>query len=140
MLVRPYLWPAGTGATLAGDPTAQLPLKARPPDVAGYFTSPPEIARVAPGSPADANQVVPRSTLLAQALAGDPQRTVRFDERLSTEAGRIAAWRDLYWVGVRGPVVVEHRRARRHGAAAHARSAGGTGARRRAGGRGGTWA
>ena len=105
MLVRPYLWPAGTGATLAGDPTAQLPLKARPPDVAASFTSPPEIARVAPGSPADANQVVPRSTLLAQALAGDPQRTVRFDERLSTEAGRIAVWRDLYWVGVRGPVV-----------------------------------
>ena len=62
-------------------------------------TSPPEIARVAPGSPADANQVVPHSTLLAQALAGDPQRTVRFDERLSTEAGRLAAWRDLYWVG-----------------------------------------
>ncbi len=84
MLVRPYLWPAGTGATLAGDPTAQLPLKARPPDVAVDFTSPPEIARVAPGSPADANHVVPHSTLLAQALAGDPQRAVRFDDRLST--------------------------------------------------------
>ena len=37
MLVRPYLWPAGTGATLAGDPTALLPLKARPPDVAVDF-------------------------------------------------------------------------------------------------------
>ena len=74
VLVRPYLWPAGTGATLAGDPTAQLPLKARPPDVAAYFTSPPEIARVAPGSPADANQVVPRSTLLAQERAGDPRQ------------------------------------------------------------------
>jgi GAF domain-containing protein len=105
MLVRPYLWPAGTGATLAGDPTAQLPLKARPPDVAAYFTTPPEIARVAAGSPADANQVVPHSTLLAQERAGDPRHAVRFDERLSTEAGRIAVWRDLYWTGVRGPVV-----------------------------------
>lgn len=105
MLVRPYLWPAGTGATLAGNPTAQLPLEARPPDVAAYFISPPEIARVAPGSPADANHVVPHSTLLAQELAGDPQRAVRFDDRLSSEAGRIAVWRELYWVGVRGAVV-----------------------------------
>ena len=32
-LVRPYLWPAGAGALLAGDPTAHLPIKSRPPDV-----------------------------------------------------------------------------------------------------------
>ena len=49
-LVRPYLWPAGTGATLAGDPKAHLPLKARPPDVVNDFTAAPEITRVAPGS------------------------------------------------------------------------------------------
>ncbi len=105
VLVRPYLWPAGTGATLSGDPTAQLPLRARPPDVAADFTSPPEISRVAPGSPADANRVVPRDILRAQQLAGNPQRVVHFDERLSSESGRVAVWRELYWVGVRGPVV-----------------------------------
>jgi len=103
-LVRPYLWPAGTGATLAGDPTAHLPLKARPPDVASYFTAPPEIARVAPGSPADAKGVVPGSRLRGQYLVGGPSRQVTFDDRLASEAGRVAVWRDLYWMGVRGTV------------------------------------
>ena len=56
-LVRPYLWPAGTGATLAGDPTAHLPLKARPPDVAADFDlCRHAITRVAPGSPADGSR------------------------------------------------------------------------------------
>ena len=27
VVVRPYLWPAGAGALLAGDPTAHLPIK-----------------------------------------------------------------------------------------------------------------
>ena len=32
-LVRPYLWPAGTGAALTSDPAAQVHLLVRPPDV-----------------------------------------------------------------------------------------------------------
>lgn len=31
--VRPYLWPGGTGAAIAGDPSGAMPLIARPPDV-----------------------------------------------------------------------------------------------------------
>ena len=57
VLVRPYLWPAGTGATLAGDPTVHLPIKARPPDVQTAFAGPPEITRVAAGSPAAAKGI-----------------------------------------------------------------------------------
>jgi GAF domain-containing protein len=103
LLVRPYLWPAGTGATLAGDPTAHLPLKARPPDVGSNFTAPPEITRVAPGSPAEAKRVVPGSRLRAQYLVGNPSK-VMFDARLASEAGRVEVWRELYWAGVRGAV------------------------------------
>ena len=125
MLVRPYLWPAGTGATLAGDPTAQLPLKARPPDVAAYFTSPPEIARVAPGSPADANAGCPAQhaartgTCRRPAPCGALRRATldgsRQDRRLARPLldGRSRSGR------------LGYRRARRYGAADCARSAGG---------------
>ena len=102
-LVRPYLWPAGTGATLAGDPTAHLPLKARPPNVVKNFTSAPEITRVAPGSPADGAGIVAGNRLRAGQRA-DGSRSVTFDERLSTAAGRVEVWRELYRVGVSGAV------------------------------------
>ena len=52
VVVRPYLWPAGAGALLAGDPTAHLPIKARPPDIRKDFAGPLLVTRVAPGSPA----------------------------------------------------------------------------------------
>jgi hypothetical protein len=105
LLVRPYLWPAGNGATLAGDPTTHLPLKARPPDVSADFTGPPEIVRVAPGSPAAVAGVASRSRLHAQHLVDDPARRLTFDGRLASESGRIEVWRELYWMGVRGAVV-----------------------------------
>jgi GAF domain-containing protein len=104
LLVRPYLWPAGVGATLAGDPTTHLPLRARPPDVAENFTSPPEIVRVAEGSPADVSGIVGGDRLRAQRSTEDPRRNVTFDDRLASDAGRVAVWRELYRAGVRGPV------------------------------------
>ncbi len=104
LLVRPYLWPAGTGATLAGDPTVHLPLKARPPDVGSDFTAPPEITRVAPGSPAAGAGIVPHSRLRGQHLIDEPGRRVMFDARLASQAGRVEVWRELYWMGVRGSV------------------------------------
>jgi len=106
LLVRPYLWPAGAGVTLAGDPTAHQPLKARPPEILHSFTVAPEIVRVAPGSPADANHVRPGDRLLAQERI-DNRAGVRFDTRLDQKAGRLAAWRDLYRSGVRGQVAWE---------------------------------
>jgi eukaryotic-like serine/threonine-protein kinase len=102
-LVRPYLWPAGTGATLAGDPTAHLPLKPRPPNVVRDFTSAPEITRVAPGSPADAAGIVAGRRLRGEHRV-DRFGSVTFDDRLSTEAGRVEVWREMYWLGVSGAV------------------------------------
>jgi hypothetical protein len=104
--VRPYLWPAGAGIMLAGDPAAHLPLKARPPEIARFFTVAPEIARVASGSPAAAGDVKAGERLLAQERL-DKRGGVRFDTRLDQEAGRISAWRDLYWSGLRGPIAIE---------------------------------
>jgi eukaryotic-like serine/threonine-protein kinase len=105
-LVRPYLWPAGTGAALAGDPATHLPLKARPPEITRYFTEAPEIAQVAPNGPAALQQIVPGSRLIAQhpASGGPP---VEFDARLSTDAGKLAVWRDWYRAGLSGPVIWE---------------------------------
>ena len=84
LFVRPYLWPAGAGAQLRGDPTVVLPLKARPPDVASAFTSPPEIFNLASGSPAAAEAIADRSVLIEQIRDGAASGA-RFDaERLAT--------------------------------------------------------
>ena len=104
LFVRPYLWPAGAGAQLNGDPTAVLPLKARPPDVRHAFTSPPAIVHVAPGSPAHSASIAAGSQLLEQARAG-ATTPVRFEAAgLATPEGRLDAWREWYRSGVRGPV------------------------------------
>ena len=107
LLVRPYLWPAGTGVSLAGDPTAHLPIRARPPDVTRDLTRPPEIVRVAEGSPADESGIVAGERLRAQRATGDPRRNVTFDDRLASEAGRVTVWRELYRAGVSGPVQLD---------------------------------
>jgi hypothetical protein len=39
--VRPYLWPAGTGASIAADPATRIPLFARPPPTSGHPSNGP---------------------------------------------------------------------------------------------------
>jgi GAF domain-containing protein len=51
-LVRPFLWPAGTGAMVTGDPAGAVPLVARPPTVAADLGRAATVERVAEGSPA----------------------------------------------------------------------------------------
>jgi tRNA A-37 threonylcarbamoyl transferase component Bud32 len=101
LAVRPYLWPAGAGVLLKGDPASHVPLKARPPDIRTEFDGAPAISRVAPGSPAAMQGVTEGNRLLS---SHDPrtERRVTFDDRTRTEPGRLAAWRDLYWTGVSG--------------------------------------
>src|SRR5215217_3911388 len=53
-LVRPYLWPAGTGAATAFDPTSRRPVIARPPDVSRSRGQAILISAVVPGSQAAA--------------------------------------------------------------------------------------
>jgi Protein kinase domain len=103
VFVRPYLWPAGTGASIAGDPAAHLPLKARPPDVRKDFGPTPQIARVAPGSPAAAKQIAVGDRVL-NIKRLDILQPVRLDDPLRTGAERLAAWRAFYWLGVSRPV------------------------------------
>jgi tRNA A-37 threonylcarbamoyl transferase component Bud32/GAF domain-containing protein len=101
--VRPYLWPAGTGAVLAGDPAVRVPLTARPPDIRSEFAKRPEVGRVAPGSPAAESGLVPGDGVeRVRRLSDDASAT--FDSRLASETGRLAAWRELYWTGVSGQV------------------------------------
>ncbi len=101
--VRPYLWPAGTGAVLAGDPAARVPLTARPPDIRVEFAKPLEVARVSPGSPAAENGLAPGDGVERISRVSDAA-SATFDSRLAREMGRLAAWRELYWTGVSGQV------------------------------------
>lgn len=100
--VRPHLWPAGTGVMLRGDPAAQVPLRARPPDVRSTFAGPIEVAAVASGSPADAAGIRPGRALIGFARSGSPTPTLLDAD--GTPARRLAGWRAFYWTGVRGPV------------------------------------
>ncbi len=111
LLVRPYLWPAGAGALLAGDPASHLPLKARPPDVRRYFGEPLAIVDVAAGSPSANAQIRSGDRIVsvsrpgesrAVIYGGDPQEAIAHRD---SDAGRLAAWRRTYWTSVSGPVV-----------------------------------
>src|SRR4051812_25788943 len=68
-LVRPYLWPAGTGALVTADPASRWPLIARPPDIRQQAGQPVIVTDVAPGTPAAAQGLAPGSTL-DQIVAG----------------------------------------------------------------------
>src|SRR4051812_22843120 len=63
MLVRPYLWPAGTGALVSADPASRWPLIFRPPDVRQDVARPVVVTATEPGTPAAAQGVTPGVTL-----------------------------------------------------------------------------
>jgi hypothetical protein len=102
VLVRPYLWPAGTGAMLQGDPAAQIPLKARPPDVRSTFNGPIDVTAVAAGSPVDAAGIRPGRQLVGFASPGSPAPAMVDIDNAPERA--IGEWRAFYRTGVRGPV------------------------------------
>jgi hypothetical protein len=101
--VRPFLWPAGTGAAIAGDPAAALPLTARPPAVRADRGQPAAVARVAEGSPAARAGIRPGDIVLSQERAGIGRADL---SALSgaDPAARLAAWRDTYRLGVHGDI------------------------------------
>src|SRR4051812_42218043 len=68
--VRPFLWPAGTGAMISNDPSSALPLIARPPNVAGDVGRPARVVRVAAPSPAATAGIQPGDVLLVEERAG----------------------------------------------------------------------
>jgi predicted Ser/Thr protein kinase len=100
--VRPYLWPAGTGATLARDPAAQLPLRPRPPRPHDQLGHPASIEQVAPATSADraglaAGDVILSERRVRDGRHADLSRTATADEVLD-------AWRLRYRLGASGPV------------------------------------
>ena len=103
--VRPYLWPAGAGARLTGDPASRIPLTARPADVRTELDGPPTVTEVYPGSPAAISDIQPGDVVLAQrAMAAASSLPVLKFSEPTTSAERIARWREMYWKGVSGPV------------------------------------
>ncbi|HET7216823.1 MAG TPA: hypothetical protein VFJ02_02210, partial [Vicinamibacterales bacterium] len=107
--VRPYLWPAGAGAVIDGDPAAQFPLKARPPDVRRHFVGAPEITHVARGGPAAANGLDRGDRLVAAERPGYPPWAAVAEPGAARPAqdpgSPLVAWRAWYRLGVSGPIV-----------------------------------
>jgi hypothetical protein len=100
--VRPYLWPAGSGARFAGDPAADFPLKARPPDIRRHFGEALTIAEVTPGGPAAAAGLAPGDSVVhVLSLQNESVQLRNGPDRI---ADRADAWRGFYWSGVGGPV------------------------------------
>ena len=110
---RPYLPPAGDGAFVIGDIIqsgvgAGRLLVARPPALdAGVGSTPPTVGEVLPGSPAARAGVHAGDTIL-QITNTATGRSATFSPRADVQSA-IAAWRDAYWVGLSGPVVVSLR-------------------------------
>ena len=112
LLVRPYLWPAGAGAVVEGDPIADIPMRARPPDLTRYFRRAPQITTVAPGGAAAASGLQAGDRLLGVERVPYPD-TMRIDVSLDYPDGStpmassesLVVWRKWYWKGVSGPVV-----------------------------------
>ncbi len=99
--VRPYLWPAGTGAAIAGDPESALALVARPPNVEAERGREAVVAGVAPATSAADAGIAPGDVLIAR--TGANGRRVDFSTLSSaTPAERLAVFRDAYHLGPRG--------------------------------------
>jgi GAF domain-containing protein len=101
-LVRPYLWPAGTGAASAFDPTSRRPVIARPPDVRRSLGQPVVVTAVAPGSQAAAYGLAPGDEIVE--VTGQAGTVNLRAAARQTPAAEIDAWRAWYWTGPRAPV------------------------------------
>jgi hypothetical protein len=102
-LVRPFLWPAGSGAAIDGDPSAGLPVRARPPAVADERGRPAAVALLAADSPAARAGIRVGDIVLAQERAGIGRADL--SSLGEADAGaRLDAWRDAYRLGVYGSI------------------------------------
>jgi tRNA A-37 threonylcarbamoyl transferase component Bud32 len=101
--VRPFLWPAGSGALLGDDPSARVPLLARPPDVRYELNGPLKVLQVGAGAPAAARGVQPGDAVTVMRTT-DSSIAIDFGSATRTAEERLIAWRNLYAMGVAGPV------------------------------------
>lgn len=98
--VRPYLWPAGTGARIAGDPASRMPLLARPADIRSELHGAAPLLDVEPGSPSALAGLEAGDVLLSQRALGGSEPDVAILPAAIDPGARLAAWRTLYWQGV----------------------------------------
>ena len=117
--MRPYLWPAGHGALIFGDPASRQPLITRPterqflwapvdPHAPGVrAVRPGDVTAVAPFSPAATAGVDVGDRILR--LTSPDGRTADFSSDDEPREGRDAlrSWRLRYWLGVNGPVTAD---------------------------------
>ncbi|MGB2715873.1 MAG: protein kinase [Vicinamibacterales bacterium] len=102
--VLPYLWPAGDGIHFAGAPPADTPLPARPVRPDPDLASPPLIDVVAAGSPADRAGMRAGDRVL-ELRHGATDRSINLATlSQANSGGRLDVWRQMYWLGVRGPL------------------------------------
>jgi len=109
---RPNLPPGGDGAYVTGDVIqsgvgAGRLLVARPPALDTSITSALTVREVLPGSPA-ARAGVRAGDGILQETNANTGRMAAFPPG-ATALDRLASWRDAYWVGLSGPIVVKLR-------------------------------
>ena len=103
-VVHPYLWPAGDGIHFSGAPPADTPLPARPVHLDVDLAAPPPIDFVAAGSPADRAGMHPGDRVVALRRPAHAS-SIDFTGLPHASTGeRLDVWRQMYWLGVRGPV------------------------------------
>jgi hypothetical protein len=110
--VRPYLWPAGHGARLAGDSRfaggsdERTQLLARPPAIDDHPIGGTIVRDVLPGSPAAAAGLRQGDTILRQTNLGTGATTDLSGLTMAEAPVQIAVWRDSYRVALHGDLKV----------------------------------
>lgn len=102
LAVQPFLWPAGDGVRLAGEPPPDTPLPARPPLLNNQVGSAAIVETVAAGSPAERAGLASGDRILELRRPRDGA-AVDLSHVSEEDAGaRLDTWRRMYWLGLRG--------------------------------------
>ena len=102
-LVQPYLWPAGDGISLSIETPPDAALPARPPRVDAPVH--PTVRAVAAGSPGARAGFASGDRVLAVRRSPDGAAADASGANETGPGARLDAWRRLYWMGVRRPLV-----------------------------------
>jgi serine/threonine-protein kinase len=107
LFVRPYLWPAGHGARLAGDSrfgggSDERPLLARPPAIDDHPIGGTIVRDVRPGSPAAAAGLRQGDTILRQRNLRTGAEADLSELMMAEPAVQLQVWRDSYRLALDG--------------------------------------
>jgi serine/threonine-protein kinase len=117
LFVRPYLWPSGHGALVAGDARftggsgASSMLLARPPEITDHPIGATIVRDVFPGSPAERAGLRPGDDIVAERPAGGSAELDLTPLLMAEPGEQLRIWRSAYWMGLRGPLDIRVLRA-----------------------------